>query len=49
MKKQHIRNEAHKRIFEIEERFGEQPLPKSILSYYLLLRAIYYADFGIIW
>lgn len=41
MNKQEIRNEAYQRLFEIEERFGDHNLPKGVLNYYLLLRALY--------
>lgn len=44
MNRNELRTEANRRIFEIEEIYGDRDLPRSILSYYLLLRAIYLGD-----
>jgi hypothetical protein len=44
MNRTELRNEANRRIFEIEEAYGERDLPRSVLSYYLLLRAVYLGD-----
>ena len=44
MNRNELKTEANRRLLEIEKIYGERPLPRQVLAYYLLLRATYLGD-----